>query len=548
MTHELKKLLISNLCSGLKRKSVTTTSAWAEAYRVMGRPFPGLWRFNHHPWTREMHDDESELIIGQKAAQLGFTEVCLNRSFKKIDIDGVSVLYVLPSEGDASDFSTSRFDPALELSPHLQNLFSNVKNIGHKRAGSANLYVRGSRSKSKLKSIPVGCIVFDEVDEMCQENITLAFERMSGQVEQQAFMISTPTIDNYGINSYFKASTQDHFFFRCPHCSKWTELIFPDCLVVTADDPSDKAIRDTHIICKECKQLLEHQSKVEWLKDGKWVPTYSDRLSRGFHINQLYSMTVEPWQLATLYLRAQSNPTDEQEFYNSKLGLTHAVKGAKITDSMLAEATKDFRMRHDYPRGGIVCMGIDVGKWLHVEIVQYVDNRKARTGDVTLDTIARVVWEGKLENFEDLDRLISQYGIMSCVIDNQPETREALKFANRFDGLVKLCIYGQGVNGKLIKEHSDEPKVTVDRTSWLDTSLGRFKNGSIHLPMDLEEEYKSHIKAPVRVYKEDVLGNKYGVYVCGNEEDHFAHARNYCEIALAIAVSQQVVQNIEKVK
>ena len=30
------------------------------------------------------------------------------------------------------------FDPALEMSNHLGNLFTNVKNIGHKRAGNAN--------------------------------------------------------------------------------------------------------------------------------------------------------------------------------------------------------------------------------------------------------------------------------------------------------------------------------------------------------------------------------------------------------------------------
>ena len=111
----------------------------------------------------------------------------------------------LPSSGVyfATDFSTSRFDPALELSPHLNNLFSDVKNVGHKRAGSANLFVRGSRSESQLRSIPAGVLIFDEVDVMVQRNIILALERASGQVHKLFMFLSTPTIDNFGINDCF---------------------------------------------------------------------------------------------------------------------------------------------------------------------------------------------------------------------------------------------------------------------------------------------------------------------------------------------------------
>jgi phage terminase large subunit GpA-like protein len=166
----------------------------------MGKPYPGPWSFEHHPWLREMHDDMSEFVVGQKAAQMGYTEWVLNITFYCIDVLAESVLYVLPSESDANDFSASRFDPALELSPHLGAIFSDVRNVALKRAGSASLYTRGSRSRSKLKSLPVGVLIFDEIDEMIQANIPLAMERTSGQVTKMYRMLSTPTIDNYGIN------------------------------------------------------------------------------------------------------------------------------------------------------------------------------------------------------------------------------------------------------------------------------------------------------------------------------------------------------------
>jgi phage terminase large subunit GpA-like protein len=140
MDHELARVFAKRIAEGLKRKNLTTCSRWACECRVMGQPFPGRWTFDHHPWLRGMHDSEAELNVGQKAAQMGFTETVLNIVFYHIDIKAVDCLYVLPAKTpDASDFSAARFDPALESSPHLASLFSDVKNVGHKRAGSANL-------------------------------------------------------------------------------------------------------------------------------------------------------------------------------------------------------------------------------------------------------------------------------------------------------------------------------------------------------------------------------------------------------------------------
>jgi hypothetical protein len=501
----------------------------------MGKPYPGPWSFENHPWLKDMHDCRDELIVGQKSAQMGYTEVALNRSFYTIDVLGESVLYILPaSTPDATDFSTSRFDPALELSEHLANLFSDVKNIGHKRAGSANLFIRGSRSRSQLKSLPVSTIIEDEVDEMVQENIALAAERTSGQLTKSIYKISTPTIDNYGINADFRNSSQDHYWFQCPHCNRLVELTFPACLVITAEDWTDDSIYKSHVICPACKHELEHAAKRSILKSGRWVPTYLNKTARGFHINQLYSPTVRPFDIAIAWLKAQTNPSDEQEFYNSKLGLTHAVEGAKITDAQIAKLIAGYKKQVKGRPGTIVTMGVDVGKWLHVEITEYIITGNGP--DVNTLSHARVIHQVKVLNFEDLDSLMVEYGVNFCCIDANPERRKAMEFAQRQWGRVKLVFYGVGINSKVISVHSDEEHtITVDRTSWLDLSLGRFRNEKIALPADTDIEYKQQLKALVRIYAKDQQGNPVGKYVCGNEDDHYAHARNYNEIAFAMA-------------
>lgn len=548
--HTLDILLRERVVSGLKRKSITTCSAWTEKYRVMGQPFPGPWSFDHHPWTKDIHDCDYETVVCQKGAQLGLTETALNKTFYTVDIKGQSVLYVLPaSTPDASDFSTSRFDPALELSTHLQDLFSDVKNIGHKRAGSANLYIRGSRSRSQLKSVPVSLVILDEVDEMVEENIPLVFERMSGQIEKQCFLLSTPTIDNFGINAYFRQSTQDYYHFICPSCGKYTMLQYPECLIITAEDHTDKRVEDSYLICKECNNKLPHETKPEWLSTGKWVSTYSDRIIKGYQISQLYSNTIKPKDLAVSVLKASQNPADEQELYNSKLGMTHIIEGARVTDVKIKECMAGFKklLQVDYP--AIITMGIDVGKWLHFEIDEWRFNLEADINDLNLLAECRLINEGKVLNFEELDKLMKDFRVGFCVIDANPERRKALEFAQRFWGRVKLCFYNPGIGGKQIHLYPEnEHTLGVDRTSWMDLSLGRVNRGKIKLPVDLSIEYKNHLKAPVRVYSKDNTGNPVGKYVTSShDEDHFAHARTYAEMALPLVASLVTSQDISGV-
>lgn len=544
--HDLSMLIAERLASGLKRKSITKPSQWAQEYRIMGGDHPGKWRFTYHPWLKEMHDSENEFNVGMKAAQMGFTETMLNLSFYMIDVKGKDCLYVLPSKTpDASDFSAARFDAALELSNHLAKLFSDTRNVGHKRAGASNLYIRGSQSRAGLKSIPVSFVVLDEVEEMVQANIPLAFERQSGQIEKLTWLISTPSIANKGIHTFYKNSTQEHFMFECPKCSRLTELTFPECLVITAESLTDPRINDSHLICKECKGKLDHESKMDWLSTARWVPSFTDRDIRGFGVNQFYSSTVAPVRLAESYLKGLSNPADETEFFNSKLGQVHIVEGAKITDENIDNCKGDHK-NDDNPQIGLITMGIDVGKWLHYEIDRWFV--QGHTGaDANVLAKCKVIRFGKVKHFNDLDVLMKRYGVMSCVIDANPERRMAFEFSQRFYQIVKMCFYGRGINGKQIHIGKDpgEPTITVDRTSWLDLSLGRFKIKAISVPLDVDMEYKEHLKALVRVYTKDKEGNPIGSYDKGdNDEDHYAHARNYAEIALPFALMKGRPQDI----
>jgi len=536
--HKLQQVFTDTLVSGLRRKAITSCSKWASSYRMMGPPFPGLWTPKYHPWTLDMHNATEPFCIGQKSAQMGYTETMLNIAFFKMDIKRQSVLYVLPSKTpDASDFSAARFDAALDLSQHLKNIYSDVKNVGHKRSGSANLYIRGSNSRGGMKGLPVSLLIFDELDEMNQPNVTLGESRVDGQIDWQIWKISTPTAPNHGINKEFLLSTQDHFIFKCPNCGKLTELIFPECLVITAEDRLDPKIENSYLICKECKKKLSHKAKPEWLKTGYWEST-NQSSKRGFYVNQLYSYTIEPHQLATKYLASLVDKVEEQEFYNSRLGMPHVPEGAQVTDLEIRKCIKPGE------KGNIITMGVDQGRWLHYEITSW----QCKLGnDINMNAKATVLKEGKVIDFHELGQLMKQYQVMFCVIDAQPERRLAYEFACDFWGHVKLCFYSTGVRGKMININQDDNshELSVDRTSWLDVALNRFHNQTISLPQNISLEYQDHIKKLVRRYEKDQSGNPVGRYITiGDGADHAAHARCYSEIALPCAASLTTNENI----
>lgn len=539
---QMLDLMRDRIAAGLRKKAISTPSKWAEANRIMGMPFPGPWQFVHHPWLREMHDSTAQSNVGQKAAQMGYTETMLNLTFYNIDILRRDCLYVLPAKTpDATDFSASRFGPALELSDYLSSLFSDVQNIGHKRAGAVNLYIRGSKSRAGLKSVPAGFLVLDEVDEMDQENIPLAEERQSGQVSRQDWKISTPTIDGVGINKYFMQSTQEHFFFPCPACSRQIELLWPDSIVRTSDDPNHPDLKKTHLICTQCKAVLPHSEKQVFLNRGKWVPSKQDTDVRGFYINQLYSPAVEPYKVASLYLKSLADQAAEQEFFNSKLGQTHIVDGARITDDVFNKCISSHKKHVEggYPvTGRLITMGIDVGRWLHWEIDEWWLSPDCPYGDLNTYAVPKVIAFGKVPSFSDLDNLIYQFGVHFSVIDANPERRKAYEFVQKHYGRSKMCFYGKGGTGRtIIPTPEQDQAITVDRTSWLDMSLGRFQRGhaGILLPADVDLEYRENLKNQVRIYLKDPDGNAIGKYVTpANAADHYGHARNYAEIALPL--------------
>lgn len=556
------------LLSRLVGKSIDRPSRWATRRRIMGLPFEGPYSFKRHPWCRELHDSKASWNVSMKSAQAGFTEVGINLALYYVDVKRSNVLYLLPTLGESSDFAKSRFNPALR-SPHLKDVFTSANNDRLKMAGDVALYIRGSRGDSNLKSIPVSIAILDELDEMDKSQIELVMHRLRGQPEKKVWFISTPTTPGHGVSIEYELSTKEHFVFKCPGCGRTEPFRFPDNIEICGEHINDPDVHRSVFKCAHCPKRYHHftdadgrlnqDEKLAAMQSGIWVPTVQavDDDRRGFKINQLYSYTVSPSEIAVDWFKAQTSSFAYQEFHKSVLGEPYIEERAQITDEHITNAIQlggGYHCKELAPRSikekRMITLGIDRGKTGYYVVAEwFVTGNPIDLNESARCKILDAGYFAEDDFFMYCSRLMSEFLVLGCVIDADPGVTEGRRFARKHAGYVWLNRYREGRTGKQMTVDDDgsmAPMTMVDRTAWMDLSLGRFFNRTILLPIDLPHAFAEHVKTPARVYEEDKHGNPFAVYKNYDKPDHFAHALNYAEMALPLAASVQQGCNVER--
>lgn len=101
-------------------------SEWADTNRILTReesPSAGLWNTDNTPYLRDIMDTftdkTTQVTTVLKATQLGFTEAAVNICGYTIDRSPCRIMYVMPDEELAKDFSVDRLQKALKNTPQI---------------------------------------------------------------------------------------------------------------------------------------------------------------------------------------------------------------------------------------------------------------------------------------------------------------------------------------------------------------------------------------------------------------------------------------------
>lgn len=538
--------------NGVHNQSLGVCSRWATERRVMqdGQPYS----LEDYPYIKAILDSRAKKNWVMKGTQVGASEAGWTIGFFEIDFHQKDVIYFFPTGKMAERFSKTRFSNAIKLSPYLSSVVTN-DSVDIKQIGNATLHILGAASDTNLVGTAAGRIILDELDLWTERQIYLAEERASGQKDSDRIVwgFSTPIYPNTGIHKQYLDSTQERYFFDCPHCSETIKLDWDDSFELFGEYPSDPAVHASYLKCSECGEELPHEAKQEWLRlvefggTGRWIATNLDAdpaLSRGFHVSQLYSPTQTPGDIAIKFLRGRGDEAARRLFFNDCLGLpfvedAHQVNDVHIDDALKSYTLADTDTKPRKKSDGIFTLGIDQGgafhHWVAIKWVFDVE----REGDPNDRAIGRLVGLGQIEqdDWARIHGLMRGYMIRHAVIDFFPEPTNARKFARKYKGCVHLCQYVTGTSGREIRLTSDDygaSLVRCDDTSWMTQALGRLMNGDMELPLDLPLAFRDQVKVPVRSIHFTNSQYKAKYSEAGNKQDHYAHALVYAEIALKI--------------
>ncbi len=543
------------------RRNPDDPYAWAMVHRrIAGR------RFDDLPALRDIARDRSPLIVVQKSAQVGLTELMVSKALWAVDTgcaERGNVLYMMPTQNQMDDFARSRIDRAIQDSAYLRSRLQPepprrkaVDSMRLKRLGPGFLYMRGSDSRRQIASIDADLVILDEFDQMAAGVLPLARKRLASSRSGQLIIASTPRLPEAGVNELYLQSDQRRYYLRCPGCDLEQPLTWEN----NVDQEREL------IVCRACRATMDV------LRPGCWVAQAPGNRIRGYHLSRLYS----PWlKLHEMTEASRSRALhDVREFYNSDLGEVYSPPGGGLSLDELDRCRRDYRF--EQYSGEACVMGVDVGRLLHVVIreapprppvpsysgrrhkpvpLHHIDRDTGRPPpglypeaweDVRPPPRAREVpsrlwFAGTVGSFAELATLMLRYRVERCVIDRQPDMHKATEFARQHPSVVVLAAYDRREPG--YEQTSDGGVVSVhaDRTAAIDDTIERFRQQRVLLPSDARAlggdvreglgEYVRELLAPKRTIAQDANENWVSRYVSSSRADHYLHAEVYAMLA-----------------
>ncbi len=502
-----------------------------------------VYTFCNHEYQVEPMGNICKRVCYMKATRGGFSEIEILKSLHGMIYGRYEegVLYLFPTTDDVNEFSKSRFAPLLSsnqlaIGKYVKSGGKGTDTASLKKIHNAFLYLRGARlsekrgeqaESSKMKSIGVDKIVFDEVDHMDEEVIAKARGRYYDSPWQEEVFIGNPIIPGLGIDQQWQKSDQRYWERECNNCTgiistpvATTSLIRKTCaeLFFLEDPERCVGVRKNgtgYIACKNCGREV-------FMRDGIWEPSLSDNTNymKGYRWSQLTSAVCDPLEI--LHDFREPPEGNIADVYRLRLGLPYIAAEDRLVESQVYECCGIEEMRPSYESS--CAMGVDVGKIKHIEI-----------GIKTGKEQYKLLKVARLSSWDDIHILARKFHVKSSVVDIRPYEDSAKDFQNnarKYGNKVFLCEYKENTpRGTIYNEKTGI--VCVHRTEIFDaTHRMTVTPGMLTIPRYCPE-IKEFAKQMCGAYKILEPNKKTGVsvYRYKGSNEHYRNGLNYFKLA-----------------
>ncbi len=482
--------------------------------------------FKDHDYQKEPMASQVRRICYMKATQGGFSEIEVLKSLHGMINKKYStgVLYMFPTADDVGEFSKSRFNPLILANKKAIGKFvKKTDTVSLKKIHDAFLFLRGAKlsqkigeqnESSKLRSISVDRVVFDEVDHIWQEDgesIEKAKGRYGHSKIKEECYISNPTTPGVGIDLIWARSDQRYWYRRCK-CGEWTcaELSFPECVHLRPDGTG-------YIACTKCGLELGINGNAGVI--GHWVPQKKENSDymHGYHHSQLTSVYNDPAEILNDFHNPPNNNLGD--IYRLRLGLPYIAAEDRLIKSQVYAGCNNDIMPDSHP--GPCAMGIDVGKTNHIVI-----------GIRTSQNQYKVVKLARMSDWNSIHDLAKRFNVKSAVIDIRPYENTVRNFQKEEPYNIYLCEYNE--NTAVGRQYNPNTGIVkVNRTEIFDeTHRMVVKEGMLSIPRDCTE-VREFARQMCGAYKilETNKKTKRSVYRYKGDDEHYRNAMNYFTLA-----------------
>jgi len=490
-----------------------------------------------HEYLEEIYVDNSPERVFKKAAQIGMSTEEILRALWYVDQYVCKVIYYFPTKEDVEEFGQDRFDPLVQSTEYFKEMVQERAEEGGayskslKQIGQSTVYMRGLWTRTQAKSVDADILTFDEVDEIKQDMMEFAKDRILHSSLGFMTQLSQPSVSDYGIDAAFDTTDKRYWHLKCPGCGEWNCLEENwkaernNFIELTADQAKLQG-RKFYRGCLKCGAELD-------MAMGEWVPKFPSRKERGYNISGLYTQirqkaNPEPAdQIMKQFLKARTSK-QKRRFQISIVGDTYDGENKPITDTVLKNCEGFYKIGTD--AGMAAGMGVDVGDTLHIAVYGYspMINRP------------RILWLESTENWDKLDEIWKLFWPQAGLIDGMPYKPLAVRWSLKHPNQIYLQFFQE--KEKMGEDELDGEKfkfLHVDRTSSLDDTVEEFTKGIIEIPplgehegkqLEAIEECHKHLKKLATEMDVNAKGQKIRTYL-SKVPNHYGMAINSARIA-----------------
>ncbi len=503
--------------------------------------------FTRHAFLIELYCDDSQEIVVQKPTQVGVSEWAIVRVFEKAE-QGLSTFYVLPKQRLRDIFVQTRIDTLLDV---------NYTDMLRARDDSGNMMLKmfkrranaifvGSNSKTELVSYPADQLIRDEVDYCDQRLLPLSEHRLDHSIHKLKIDISTPTVENFGINELYQDSDGKAWQVKCTRCGMWQGLnFFGNVLEKSAEIKGDWVAINVngglaltvHCVGVGCRKPIDR------FMTGEYVKTREHGVS-GYKLPALCHPTKTIAELYRKWQKASGNEYRRQLFMNNDLGECYTPEGANLAKNILDNCKENYTLSCIHTDYNDRCtMGIDVGKYFHVR----VSRRRGRQYELVY---AKKLLIDDDRSITEIISLIKRLRVRFGIIDARPEVKLSKAISELSKGVIWRCDYLTGEKPEeVFKADKESEMIKVDRTWACDEMADDYKMFRTQLPMEahtLENgEFYEQMGAPTRMAVIGARGVPRIVWSEGTKLDHWFHASVYDKMAQLMMATINVTGNRE---